>query len=189
MFSIMSAILPSKMFSRAYLIKLGQPQNCIIKQTKISHLKDQIIRLENSQGKKHSTTVILCIVPYLIWNCLFSLFLLEMTRNVIFYLFIYLQLYLDGPFGEGHQDWYNCDVAVLVGGGIGVTPFASILKDIAFRSKSGMKLTCKKVRNKSFFFFKLVITLVDLCLCCSLLFLTKILCVDGADIECANLIY
>lgn len=75
-----------------------------------------------------------------------------MTRNVIFYLFIYLQLYLDGPFGEGHQDWYNCDVAVLVGGGIGVTPFASILKDIAFRSKSGMKLTCKKVRNKSFFF-------------------------------------
>ncbi|CAG5131899.1 unnamed protein product, partial [Candidula unifasciata] len=54
-------------------------------------------------------------------------------------------LYLDGPFGEGHQDWYNCDVAVLVGGGIGVTPFASILKDIAFRSKSGMELTCKKV--------------------------------------------
>ncbi|XP_012943483.1 dual oxidase 2 [Aplysia californica] len=54
-------------------------------------------------------------------------------------------LYLDGPFGEGHQDWYTCDVAVLVGGGIGVTPFASILKDIAFKSKSGVPITCKKV--------------------------------------------
>ncbi|CAL1537663.1 unnamed protein product [Lymnaea stagnalis] len=54
-------------------------------------------------------------------------------------------LFLDGPFGEGHQDWYSCEVAVLVGGGIGVTPFASILKDIAFKSKSGIPLTCKKV--------------------------------------------
>ncbi|XP_059143544.1 dual oxidase 1-like [Physella acuta] len=54
-------------------------------------------------------------------------------------------LFLDGPFGEGHQDWYSCEVAVLVGGGIGVTPFASILKDIAFKSKTGIQVTCKKV--------------------------------------------
>ncbi|KAH9503284.1 Dual oxidase 2 [Bulinus truncatus] len=54
-------------------------------------------------------------------------------------------IFLDGPFGEGHQDWYSCEVAVLVGGGIGVTPFASILKDIAFKSKSGIQVTCKKV--------------------------------------------
>ncbi|KAK6179830.1 hypothetical protein SNE40_012099 [Patella caerulea] len=54
-------------------------------------------------------------------------------------------LYVDGPFGEGHQDWFTFDVAVLVGGGIGVTPFASILKDIAFKSKSGLKINCKKV--------------------------------------------
>ncbi|KAH9495786.1 Dual oxidase 2 [Bulinus truncatus] len=53
--------------------------------------------------------------------------------------------FFDGPFGEGHQDWYSCEVAVLVGGGIGVTPFASILKDIAFKSKSGIQVTCKKV--------------------------------------------
>ena len=60
--------------------------------------------------------------------------------------FIYkLQVYLDGPYGEGHQDWYQFEVAVLVGGGIGVTPFASILKDIAHRSQQGQKLTCKKV--------------------------------------------
>jgi dual oxidase len=36
-------------------------------------------------------------------------------------------------------------VAVLVGGGIGVTPFASILKDIAFKSRTGALITCKKV--------------------------------------------
>ena len=52
---------------------------------------------------------------------------------------------MDGPYGEGHQDWYQFEVAVLVGGGIGVTPFASILKDIAHRSQQGQKLTCKKV--------------------------------------------
>ncbi|KAK7499705.1 hypothetical protein BaRGS_00009046, partial [Batillaria attramentaria] len=57
----------------------------------------------------------------------------------------YPKLYLDGPFGEGHQDWYTYDVAVLVGGGIGVTPFASILKDIAFKSRTGALITCKKV--------------------------------------------
>lgn len=55
-------------------------------------------------------------------------------------------MYLDGPYGEGHQDWYKYDVAVLVGGGIGVTPFASILKDIAFQSKNpSSKISCKKV--------------------------------------------
>ena len=53
---------------------------------------------------------------------------------------------MDGPFGEGHQDWYRYKVAVLVGGGIGVTPFASILKDIVFRSKTAaIKFPCEKV--------------------------------------------
>jgi dual oxidase len=53
---------------------------------------------------------------------------------------------VDGPFGEGHQDWYKYPVAVLVGGGIGVTPFASILKDIVYRSKFPVKFPCQKVR-------------------------------------------
>lgn len=57
----------------------------------------------------------------------------------------YPPLYVDGPFGEGHQDWYKYPVAVLVGGGIGVTPFASILKDIVYRSKSPVKFPCQKV--------------------------------------------
>jgi dual oxidase len=56
-----------------------------------------------------------------------------------------LQIHLDGPYGEGHQDWYQYDVAVLVGGGIGVTPFASILKDIVFRANIKHQAACKKV--------------------------------------------
>jgi len=35
----------------------------------------------------------------------------------------------------------------LVGGGIGVTPFASILKELISASKSGTAITCKKVKS------------------------------------------
>ncbi|KAL4227481.1 hypothetical protein ACF0H5_012925 [Mactra antiquata] len=55
------------------------------------------------------------------------------------------KLLLDGPFGEGHQDWYRYEVSVLIGGGIGVTPFASILKDIVHKSQMEVELKCKKV--------------------------------------------
>ncbi|TRY81714.1 hypothetical protein DNTS_026021 [Danionella cerebrum] len=54
-------------------------------------------------------------------------------------------LYLDGPFGEGHQEWTDFGVSVLVGAGIGVTPFASILKDLVFKSSVKFKFHCKKV--------------------------------------------
>ncbi|KAJ8340756.1 hypothetical protein SKAU_G00353890 [Synaphobranchus kaupii] len=57
----------------------------------------------------------------------------------------YPKLHLDGPFGEGHQEWTNFEVSVLVGGGIGVTPFASILKDLVFKSSIKFKIQCKKV--------------------------------------------
>uniref|UniRef100_A0A3Q2QI79 NAD(P)H oxidase (H2O2-forming) n=1 Tax=Fundulus heteroclitus TaxID=8078 RepID=A0A3Q2QI79_FUNHE len=57
----------------------------------------------------------------------------------------YPKLYLDGPFGEGHQEWNNFEVSVLVGGGIGVTPFTSILKDLVFKSSIKSKILCKKV--------------------------------------------
>uniref|UniRef100_A0A3B3DLN3 NAD(P)H oxidase (H2O2-forming) n=1 Tax=Oryzias melastigma TaxID=30732 RepID=A0A3B3DLN3_ORYME len=57
----------------------------------------------------------------------------------------YPKLYLDGPFGEGHQEWVDFEVSVLVGGGIGVTPFASILKDLVFKSSIKSKFMCKKV--------------------------------------------
>ncbi|XP_066199658.1 dual oxidase 1 isoform X2 [Saccopteryx leptura] len=57
----------------------------------------------------------------------------------------YPKLYLDGPFGEGHQEWHKFEVSVLVGGGIGVTPFASILKDLVFKSSVSYQLFCKKI--------------------------------------------
>jgi dual oxidase len=55
------------------------------------------------------------------------------------------KLFIDGPFGEGHQDWFRYEVAVLVGGGIGVTPFASILKELVHRFNIGAKVECRKV--------------------------------------------
>ena len=55
------------------------------------------------------------------------------------------KLFIDGPFGEGHQDWFRYEVAILVGGGIGVTPFASILKELVHRFNIGAKVECKKV--------------------------------------------
>ncbi|KAK4871803.1 hypothetical protein RN001_015927 [Aquatica leii] len=55
------------------------------------------------------------------------------------------KIHLDGPFGESHQNWYRFEVSILVGGGIGVTPFASILKDIVFRANIKYKTQCKKV--------------------------------------------
>ncbi|XP_059802599.1 dual oxidase 1-like [Hypanus sabinus] len=55
------------------------------------------------------------------------------------------KIYLDGPFGEGHQEWNQYEVSVLVGGGIGVTPFSSILKDLVFKSSIFNKIVCKKV--------------------------------------------
>ncbi|TIA80666.1 hypothetical protein E3P92_02846 [Wallemia ichthyophaga] len=41
---------------------------------------------------------------------------------------------VDGPFGSASEDVFNYEIAVLVGAGIGVTPFASILKDIWYRA-------------------------------------------------------
>ena len=40
---------------------------------------------------------------------------------------------IEGPFGGGNQDWYKFEVAVMVGGGIGVTPYASILNDLVYK--------------------------------------------------------
>lgn len=44
---------------------------------------------------------------------------------------------IDGPYGAPAEDVFNSEVAVLIGAGIGVTPFASILKHIWYRQKRG----------------------------------------------------
>ncbi|CAK7205868.1 hypothetical protein SEUCBS139899_008648 [Sporothrix eucalyptigena] len=43
------------------------------------------------------------------------------------------RVYVDGPFGSASEDVFKYEVSVLVGAGIGVTPFASILKSIWYR--------------------------------------------------------
>jgi NADPH oxidase len=40
---------------------------------------------------------------------------------------------VDGPFGSASEDFLNYEAVLLVGAGIGVTPFASILKSIWYR--------------------------------------------------------
>ena len=61
-------------------------------------------------------------------------------------LIIFIQL-LKGPFGGGNQDWYKFEVAVMVGAGIGVTPYASILNDLVFGTSTNRYsgVACKKV--------------------------------------------
>ena len=39
-----------------------------------------------------------------------------------------LEMYVDGPFGAPSSDIFRAEHAVLIGTGIGVTPFASILQ-------------------------------------------------------------
>ena len=48
---------------------------------------------------------------------------------------------------SGNQDWYKFEVAVMVGGGIGVTPYASILNDLVFGTSTNRYsgVACKKV--------------------------------------------
>ena len=44
-----------------------------------------------------------------------------------------MKLLLDGPFGAPAQGYRDYSVLLLVGAGIGVTPFASVLSDLVHR--------------------------------------------------------
>merc|ERR1712066_83610 len=52
-----------------------------------------------------------------------------------------LEIYIDGPFGSPSSNIYRAEHAVLIGTGIGITPFASILQSIMYRYWSS-KATC-----------------------------------------------
>lgn len=56
---------------------------------------------------------------------------------------------LDGPFGAASEEVFDFKVVLLVGAGIGVTPYASILKAINHRKKTNQK--CKI--EKAYFFW------------------------------------
>ncbi|KAF9142928.1 hypothetical protein BGX30_001835 [Mortierella sp. GBA39] len=55
------------------------------------------------------------------------------------------QVKIDGPFGAPTEDVFDHEIVVLVGSGIGVTPFASILRDIWYRSNNNMALKTKRI--------------------------------------------
>jgi NADPH oxidase len=59
------------------------------------------------------------------------------------------RVYIDGPFGSASEDVFKFEIAVLVGAGIGVTPFASILKSIWYR----MNYPQGKSRLRKVYFF------------------------------------
>ncbi|KAI1295280.1 ferric reductase NAD binding domain-containing protein [Xylaria venustula] len=59
------------------------------------------------------------------------------------------RVYIDGPFGSASEDVFKYEVSVLCGAGIGVTPFASILKSIWYR----MNYPQKKTRLSKVYFF------------------------------------
>jgi NADPH oxidase len=52
---------------------------------------------------------------------------------------------IDGPYGAPAEDVFGSQVAILVGAGIGVTPFASILKNIWYRQRKGKLGSLRRV--------------------------------------------
>jgi len=52
---------------------------------------------------------------------------------------------IDGPYGAPAEDFSNLEVAVLIGAGIGVTPFASILKHIWYGQRKGKVGSLRRV--------------------------------------------
>ena len=53
-------------------------------------------------------------------------------------------LRLDGPFGAASEEVFDYKTVVLIGAGIGVTPFASILKSLYHKKKANEKCRIEK---------------------------------------------
>merc|ERR1712029_321922 len=58
-----------------------------------------------------------------------------------------LEIYIDGPFGSPSSNFYRAEHAVLVGTGIGITPYASILQSIMHRYME-IKQSCPSCNYK-----------------------------------------
>jgi NADPH oxidase len=61
------------------------------------------------------------------------------------------RVFVDGPFGSASEDVFKFEVAVLVGAGIGVTPFASILKSVWYRMNYPNPKQQSRLRKVYFF--------------------------------------
>jgi len=52
---------------------------------------------------------------------------------------------IDGPYGAASEETFDFKTVMLIGGGIGVTPFASILKSVRYKIEQGGSATLNKV--------------------------------------------
>lgn len=64
---------------------------------------------------------------------------------------LYPDIYLDGPVGAPTQDYHRYKTVICVGGGIGVTPFASILKDVVHLWENNRCKNCNHVQHPASF--------------------------------------
>ena len=65
-------------------------------------------------------------------------------KNSLFTIIVndihYVQVFIDGPYGTPSGDIFQAEHAVLIGAGIGVTPFASILQSIVLRYRNARQV-------------------------------------------------
>ena len=61
------------------------------------------------------------------------------------------RVFVDGPFGSASEDVFKYEIALLVGAGIGVTPFAAILKSIWYRMNYPNPARRTRLRKVYFF--------------------------------------
>jgi NADPH oxidase 2 len=60
------------------------------------------------------------------------------------------RVFIDGPFGSASEDVFKFETVLLIGAGIGVTPFASILKSIWYRMQNP---SSERSRLRKVYFF------------------------------------
>ncbi|CAG8544477.1 30705_t:CDS:2 [Gigaspora margarita] len=84
------------------------------------------------------------------------------------------KIMIDGPFGSASEDVFKFEIAILVGAGIGVTPFASVLKSIWYKVNYPTKST---MLRKAYFIW--------ICRDCNSLewFHSLLLAIEEQDIE------
>ncbi len=55
-----------------------------------------------------------------------------------------LEVYVDGPYGSPTAHLFDAEYAVMIGAGIGVTPFASVLESLVMRARAGQGTKLRK---------------------------------------------
>ena len=84
----------------------------------------------HTHGRKSATSTVIWITHDTTW-CVYNLHLYLFCKITLYHLLFYVvQVYIQGPYGTPSTATFTADHAVLISGGIGVTPFASIIQSI-----------------------------------------------------------